>query len=234
MRDIRGRQTFCKTGTDSPLYVCLGANGELLRNIKKQEPSNQKQAEVGSSGASKDGEPSTGYIMRKPDQTLLALLYIPRLSIQHFLPPIVVEIQQVVNEVFIQRGVGYRLNIAKTYSQLSILLVFCVQSVQPTRLRKDFLLSDNRPFVHYMQFEHWAQKCLLIAKHTHFIDESDASLDPLMAISLSFTEQEATLAPHKNADDQTTKRLYAIAMEVLNRHISLQQNFQDTVVASKM
>ncbi|ORE11399.1 hypothetical protein BCV72DRAFT_326223, partial [Rhizopus microsporus var. microsporus] len=82
------------------------------------------------------------------------LLYIPRLSIQHFLPPIVVEIQQVVNEVFIQRGIGYCLNTAKTYSQLSILLVFCVQSVQPASLRKDFLLNDNRPFVHYMQFEH--------------------------------------------------------------------------------
>lgn len=82
-----------------------------------------------------------------------------------------------------------------------------------------------------MQCSHWAQKCLLIAKHTHFVDESDAPLDPLMAISLFFAEQEAALATHKNADDQTIKRLYNIAMEVLDCRISLQQSFQDTVNA---
>ncbi|KAI9026507.1 hypothetical protein CLU79DRAFT_698323 [Phycomyces nitens] len=52
------------------------------------------------------------------------VVYVPRLSIQSSLPPFPIEVQNVVDEAFIQRVNSYCLQIIQLYSSKLVVLVF--------------------------------------------------------------------------------------------------------------
>ncbi|CEG83720.1 hypothetical protein RMATCC62417_17596 [Rhizopus microsporus] len=62
------------------------------------------------------------------------ILYMPALSALGFLPPLLIEIQNTIDSQFLQRLIGYSLNVVKVYKTLPVVLVFGVHKISPSNL----------------------------------------------------------------------------------------------------
>lgn len=155
------------------------------------------------------------------------VLYVPRLAIQKFLPPILIEIQRTVNEPFMRRLIQYSLNVTSTYDSLPMVLIFCVDKVTPQALQDQFKSSADKPYLSSFPCVVWATKCYLVSKQMPF--DVDTPLDPLYAISLFLSQQQPSLFRHSHPEDATIQLLYKITMDASIEDNNYKSNFIDTI-----
>lgn len=96
-----------------------------------------------------------------PDHRSCDFLYVPRLATMKSLPPIVVEVQQKVDNKFLVRAIRYRMSVVQSYNVLLILIIICVDKVAKQHILETFYSATDLPFLHEAPCNFWARMCLL-------------------------------------------------------------------------
>lgn len=158
------------------------------------------------------------------------VLYTPRLGIQKSLPPILIEIQKIVNESFMQRLVHYGHNIFQIYHSYPIVLIFCIDRVTPSSLMMKFEEHENNKWLFAIKCsDFWAKYVYLVSRYTLINIDNDAGLTPLQALSTFFIQQSPTIYGHSHTEDATVQKLYIIAKKISEEHSEIESNYIDTV-----
>ncbi|KAI7882373.1 hypothetical protein K492DRAFT_119540, partial [Lichtheimia hyalospora FSU 10163] len=174
--------------------------------------------------------PEGTYIVADADwnETRSDVLYTTRLSTNQ-LPPILIEVQNVVNTTFLQRMISYALKVIKTHGQLPIILIFGIGSSAKCSLVNFSPTITATPWIHSMPCNVWAKSCNLISKETTHNLDSDTPLNPLLALSFFFTEQQPALYNHSHPKDPTIVALYKIAFSLMDSGLTIESNFTYTL-----
>jgi hypothetical protein len=158
------------------------------------------------------------------------VLYIPRLGIQKSLPPILIEVQLIVNEAFMQRLLQYCQIVQQLYKTYPLVLVFCTDKLSPSTLITKFKPVNNKPWMQsIICCDFWAKSCYLMSKSTLSIEEPDVSISPLLALSTFLLEQSPTLYGHSHPHYPTIQMLYRLAKESIEVEGEKEQGFVDIV-----
>ncbi|CEI91192.1 hypothetical protein RMCBS344292_05490 [Rhizopus microsporus] len=157
------------------------------------------------------------------------VLYLPETALRNSLPPILIEIQRNVNEVFMRRLMMYALNVVVTHarSPLPIVLIFCIDKVTPQALQTKFKSLPDMPWMKSFPCDLWAKNCYLVSNQP--LIESDATLDPLHALSLFLAEQQPALFQHYKPEDKTINLIYKITKNVATEGSLYESNFTTQV-----
>lgn len=143
------------------------------------------------------------------------VLYMPPLSALGSLPPLLIEIQHTIDSQFMQRLIGYSLNVVKVHKTLPVVLVFNVSKTSPSNLLLQFTPSDEKPWLFSFPCTMWAKHCYLVSKETIHGQDSGSPLSPVMALSLFLAEQKTSLYLHSHPHDPTIIQLYEIAFALV-------------------
>ncbi|ORZ02196.1 hypothetical protein BCR43DRAFT_481171 [Syncephalastrum racemosum] len=166
------------------------------------------------------------------DNSRSDVLLVPRLTIQRSLPPILIEVQHTVNKAFLRRVMRYSTHIIERYFCEPVVLIFCVDHVQPKALLGQFTKEDDgKPYLlSYQAADLWAKQCILIPKQIDlsFLTD-DVQLDPVLALSLFFTEKQSCVARHTYAQDSTIRSLYMLAKRFVESERHIQENYIRTL-----
>ncbi|KAG1047481.1 hypothetical protein G6F43_010075 [Rhizopus delemar] len=130
--------------------------------------------------------------------------------------PLLIEIQNTIDSQFLQRLIGYSLNVMKVHKILSVVLVFGVHKISPSNLLLEFTpSSDQRPWLFSFPCTMWAKHCYLVSKETMRGQNSDSPLNSVMALSLFLAEQQPSLYLHTHPHDPTIIQLYKTAFALV-------------------
>ena len=157
------------------------------------------------------------------------VLYLPEIPLRNSLPPILIEVQQNVNELFMRRLMMYSLNVVSTHvhSPLPIVLIFCINKVTPQSLLAKFTPLPDMPWMKSFPCDLWAKNCYLVSNQP--LIESNAALDSLHALSLFLAEQQPALFQHSQPEDKTIRLLYKIAKNIAIEDNLYEANFTTQV-----
>ncbi|RCH88512.1 hypothetical protein CU097_011284 [Rhizopus azygosporus] len=75
------------------------------------------------------------------------ILYVPYLGIQSSLPPILIEVQAIVNEAFMERLVKYNQSAKQLYKSYPLVMIFCVDELSPLTFITKFIPIDSKPWM---------------------------------------------------------------------------------------
>ncbi|KAI9489847.1 hypothetical protein BDB00DRAFT_769882, partial [Zychaea mexicana] len=73
------------------------------------------------------------------------ILYVPCLGIQNSLPPILIEVQAIVNEASMERLFKYSQNAKQVYKSYPLVMVFCIDKLSPLTFITKFTPVDGKP-----------------------------------------------------------------------------------------
>ncbi|ORZ02191.1 hypothetical protein BCR43DRAFT_519561 [Syncephalastrum racemosum] len=111
-------------------------------------------------------------------------------------------------------------------------VTFCVDHVQPRAILGQFTKEDDgKPYLlSYQAADLWAKQCILIPKQVDlsFLTD-DVQLDPVLALSLFFTEKQSCVARHTYAQDSTIRSLYMLAKRFVESERHIQENYIRTL-----
>jgi hypothetical protein len=96
------------------------------------------------------------------NKTISDVLYLPTTS---NLPPVLVEIQNKVNEDFIRRAIKSCLSLEKEYGVQPIILIFFIKGFANERLKSRFT-NTNNIYLDNLSCDFWAQNCQIISPNT--------------------------------------------------------------------
>jgi hypothetical protein len=129
-------------------------------------------------------------------------------------PPIVVEVQQIVNEDFISQAIRYCLNVHQQCKEHPILLIFCIKNVASKSLASKFISHSQFPYCLQAPSDHFA-KDVILATYGSIHEESNRDkLLPISALSNLFTSGERSILTICTMNDPMTSRLCQTAMEI--------------------
>ncbi|ORX62725.1 hypothetical protein DM01DRAFT_1403177 [Hesseltinella vesiculosa] len=116
------------------------------------------------------------------------------------MPPILIEVQQVVDDTFMRRLIGYCVSLEKQYSMLPIVLVFPIKSIRfevLNRVRKQ-LQQPLAPF---------ASLCLFLMRQDLSLHSSPYRSDSTMQLLYSLAQHHVgtTILNHENITDDVLR-----------------------------
>ncbi|CAO3606904.1 unnamed protein product [Mucor hiemalis] len=116
-------------------------------------------------------------------------LYEPKLDIQKSLPPVLIEVQALVDERFMMRLMQYAINVNERYDSKPVVLIFCVDKISLKSLSAQFTqYTNNQQYLRSFPSPVWAQQCLLVFEKND--DIGSYPLETLQAISSFFCQQK--------------------------------------------
>lgn len=147
------------------------------------------------------------------------MIYSPIMPPSNLLPPIIIEVQNVVDELFMHRLQKYCNHVYETFNIKPIALTICVKSIREV-FTNDYYDTEKGEFFKQLPCQYWAQQHLIltpstIANHLH------EPLHPMVALEYVFTEQQCSLIGLEYRDDPTVKLLYAIAKQTIDHEIRI-------------
>lgn len=131
-------------------------------------------------------------------------------------PPIIIEVQQTVNEQFIHRAISYCLSAYDKYKVNPIVLVFSLNPVPVSTFTK-FKTCQEYPFMLKTDASHFAHGFYLVSKSNSlgYIKElNNENMNMIAVLSIFFCSKERSLA---NVDEWNNRHmvfLYSLAMEI--------------------
>lgn len=148
------------------------------------------------------------------------MIYGPMISPSNLLPPVIIEVQNVVDELYMHRLQKYCNHVYETFDNIKpIALTICVKSIREV-FTKDYYDTEKGEFFKQLPSQYWAQQHLIltpstIANHLH------EPLHPMVALEYVFSEQQCSLLGLEYRDDPTVKLLYSIAKQTIEQEIRI-------------
>ena len=155
---------------------------------------------------------------------------------QQSLPPIIVEIQNVVNDSFVLRLNEYCLNANDEYGRKPVSIVFSIKNTTKT-IFKESSIRTSTSFARTLPSYPWAKECILLDADTIKEHINEKPLHPLVALTIFFTQQKQNIRDCIRNDDVTIQNLYAIAKNLYETKISslnlLSKDFNSVYLESR-
>ena len=141
------------------------------------------------------------------------------------LPPIVIEFQQSVNNIFMKRAIQYSLQAYQRYQVDPIILIICMNSLSSDieSLTKPSHILGCRSYPCHS----WADKCLIISKTTLNTLTPSQQSDPFVAFGLFLTQ--STAITDLALDDPTMNHLKSLALDHYSSLIGNEVHLADFV-----
>ncbi|KAG0932457.1 hypothetical protein G6F32_011365 [Rhizopus arrhizus] len=144
------------------------------------------------------------------------ILYVPCLGVQNSLPPILIEVQSIVNEAFMERLVKYSQSAKHLYKSYLLVMVFCIDKLSLSTLITKFITVDSKPWMQrIMCCDFWAKNCYLVSKPSLSCEEVDANVSSLQAPSMFLIEQSPTLYGHSHPEHSTQREDLVRVVDVI-------------------
>ncbi|KAG1441315.1 hypothetical protein G6F56_011539 [Rhizopus delemar] len=127
-------------------------------------------------------------------------------------PPVIIEIQYMVNQEFIYRLINYASNAFDRYKVSPVILVIVTNSFCSAEFQNQFTINENNTCLLEASCKLWAKKCVFLTPElvsTHFNDED---LNPMAALGFFVTKHNVNEMPEKNRTDPT----YVLLSSVVN------------------
>ncbi|ORX43872.1 hypothetical protein DM01DRAFT_1340626 [Hesseltinella vesiculosa] len=144
-------------------------------------------------------------------------------------PPILVEVQNKVDDKFLHRLVKYASHLYDEYGVDPIVLTFAIHPV-PLQVMNKFITSAAAPFLKNSACDGWAKMNFIMDATT--IEESltITPLPPLAALAHVFFEQKASLMELDLHDDPTIMALYEVAKEAFDNQVTKEEETVDALL----
>ncbi|KAI7854995.1 hypothetical protein BDC45DRAFT_440047, partial [Circinella umbellata] len=161
-------------------------------------------------------------------------LFVPHRDISESLPPVIVEIQNIVDKEFMHRLSKYCHHIYDNYHQEPVALVICINNTQ-VELCKKFTDTQKGLFLKKLPSDFWAKDCFIMTPSTvkQYYDhqnDDDNHLPPLLALGYVLMEEKCSVLGLQYKDDPTVMMLYATAKKVLNHQIQNHKSIVDILI----
>jgi hypothetical protein len=140
------------------------------------------------------------------------ILYIPRDEVTHDLPPILVEVQNHVDQRFMLRLINYCANVYDRYEVLPVVLVFVVEKFSNTTFEESFVEKANAPYILETQCAHWAKSANFVSAKS-IESYTQVSMDSFVALAYFTTSQAENLESLTFAADWTVRFLWSICQK---------------------
>ncbi|KAG0862805.1 hypothetical protein G6F16_012265 [Rhizopus arrhizus] len=142
------------------------------------------------------------------DGTKSDVLYVPT-EVNNDQPPILIEIQNSVDQAFMIRLIQYCTRVYERFQVLPVVLVFVVVKFSSKEFEKKFLPKVNTPYLLETSCEFWAQEVKFISAKS-IENHIKVGMNQLVALAYFTTCQSASLSSLEFADDSTVRFLYSI------------------------
>ncbi|KAI7871955.1 uncharacterized protein EV154DRAFT_556542 [Mucor mucedo] len=145
------------------------------------------------------------------------VLYAPSNPLSSF-PPILVEVQNKVDEKFLTRAIQYCTLTFERYNRLPIIVIFGIANATASLMRKTE--DSDFPFARQIQSIGWAERCLLLTSSILQVNQQEEILHPLQAVGHFLCSQSLSINTlDYGNNDSLMKLLYAIAQRNLDQII---------------
>ncbi|GAA5814903.1 hypothetical protein MFLAVUS_008406 [Mucor flavus] len=130
------------------------------------------------------------------------------------LPPILIEVQDQVNQKFMLSLISYASNVYRRYNELPVVLVIVTKSFYSAKFQEEFTVSADGLLLETV-CKLWAKKCFFLtadAVSNHF---ENATLNPMAALGYFITRHTMRHVPRQHWRDPTLALVSRIADDVL-------------------
>ncbi|ORX45528.1 hypothetical protein DM01DRAFT_1340035 [Hesseltinella vesiculosa] len=162
------------------------------------------------------------------------VVYEPHAVVQEVLPPIIVEVQSIVDEKFMTRLVKYCQFAYDRYGMLPIAFIICVGKVLPAALLSKFTPHGQMPWLSVLgSSDFWAKGCYMVTNQGPLQDIRHSpgrhELSPLQALSLFLLERSPTLHTHSHSEDPTVIKLYTESRNLTDTQEQHHEQFKEVI-----
>ncbi|CAO3622553.1 unnamed protein product [Mucor hiemalis] len=145
-------------------------------------------------------------------------------------PPILVEVQNIADDVFLHRIVRYCGKVYEEYGTMPIVLVIASNKIRDTILRKA-TKDTTHPFLHKIPCFPWAKKCFFISPESIRNHLTTVPLSPLVALGIYFSSEAPSVAEHSHGQDPTVQMLYNVSQRVLEAAAIKENTIKDDILS---
>lgn len=136
------------------------------------------------------------------------------------MPPVLVEVQNVVDEKFIHRVVRYCEEVFCKYGTPPVVIIIAVNDCK-NQVANRATKNKKTPFFLKLQSYPWAQKCLLLNKESISPYLNKTPLDPVVALGSFFVEQKQSIKDHPYCEDAFVQLLYSKAHHIFQNQVAV-------------
>lgn len=145
------------------------------------------------------------------------------------LPPVLIEVQHVVDDNFMRRLLGYCISLEKQYGVLPIVLIFPISSIKFEVLNRIRKRKSHPLLIHY-PCHPWAQACFIVDRNG--LEENlQQPLIPFASVCLFLVRQDLSLLRSPYNSDQTMQLLYRLAQHHVGTTILDHDHIVDDVLS---
>lgn len=142
------------------------------------------------------------------DGTKSNVLYVPT-EVSNDRPPILIEIQNRVDQAFMIRLIQYCTRAFERFKVLPVVLVFVVKMFSSKEFEKKFVPKVNTPYLLETSCEFWAREANFISLES-IENHIKVGMNQLVALAYFTTCQSPSLSSLEYAGDSTVRFLYSI------------------------
>lgn len=130
------------------------------------------------------------------------------------MPPVLVEVQHVVDEKFMHSVVRNCEEIISRYDAAPTVLIIAVSECRPQILNRA-TVCNSKPFFFKLPCYPWANQCFILSKESISSHVDKPVLDPIVALGSFFLDQKQSLADQQaHRHDPTIQQLYELARNI--------------------
>ncbi|KAI9361025.1 hypothetical protein BD770DRAFT_471027 [Pilaira anomala] len=141
----------------------------------------------------------------------LATIYIPEASKPtEITPPIIVEIQQIVDISFLKRLTRYCLNIHDEYKFFPVVIVFAIKGFSSKAFMYEFKLEKDCPY-HTTHGQFWAQSIQVYSLDSisSFVT-TESAMKPIVALSYFLSSRQKSIVTLDEFEDEELRKIYSV------------------------
>ncbi|KAI8378077.1 uncharacterized protein BYT42DRAFT_572664 [Radiomyces spectabilis] len=118
------------------------------------------------------------------------VVYAPLDHYRTSLPPVLIEIQNGINESFLARLIKYAVNIYEIYGQFPVILIIGIGRPLPRSIAEDAKVDVDRPYLWPFKLGFWKTQCFIMTKESLSRHLNQTPLPPLAAVGHFLTSQK--------------------------------------------
>ncbi|KAI8646326.1 hypothetical protein BD408DRAFT_360107 [Parasitella parasitica] len=159
-----------------------------------------------------DHASSASYTLGRCERANKAVSNVLYLPTNPDLPPVLVEIQNKVNEDFIAQAIKYCISLKEEYGVQPIMLIFSIKGFANEGLRSR-LINFKNSYFDEVSCDFWAQKCQIISPNSIENHLLHTPLNPLVALEHFLSLQKQIILSLDKKQDPTIQLIYLVAKE---------------------
>ncbi|KAI8094281.1 hypothetical protein BDF21DRAFT_331095 [Thamnidium elegans] len=144
------------------------------------------------------------------------VIYVPKNEVTDILPPppILIEIQNCVDQNFLSRLIRYCTYVCGRYKVFPVVFLVVVKCFSSIAFETEFV-TDNSAYLFETECKHWAKKCYFISAKPIKEHVKQTPMNQLVALGCFMTKQSRCLLSLDYSFDPTVRLLYILVREIV-------------------